>query len=121
MKFLVKVIITGLAIYLISALMPGVEVKNLTAAVLVSVLIMMLNVFVKPLLIFLTLPITVVTLGLFLLVINAVIILCASYLFKEGFQVDGFWVALLFSIVLSMTNSITDRIIARLSKDGEEE
>lgn len=119
MRFILKVLTTGLAIFIISALMPGVHVKNLMDALLVALIIMMLNVFVKPILIFLTLPITVVTLGLFLLVINAMIILCASSLFKEGFQVDGFWVALLFSIVLSMTTSVSEKIFSHLDKSEE--
>jgi putative membrane protein len=64
-----------------------------------------LNAIVKPLLVILTLPITIITLGLFLLVINAAIILLGDY-FLEGFKVDGFWWALLFSILLSVVSSI---------------
>lgn len=108
MRFLAKILSTAIAVFLIATLMPGVEVKNMSTAILVAFLLILLNVFVKPILIFLTLPITVVTLGLFLLVINAAIILVASSLLKEGFKVDGFWVALLFSIVLSMTTSLID-------------
>ena len=119
MRFTLKVLTTGLAIFIISALMPGVHVNNLLDALLVALIIMMLNVFVKPILIFLTLPITVITLGLFLLVINALIILCASVLFKTGFQVDGFWVALLFSIVLSMITSVAEKIFSHLDKREE--
>jgi putative membrane protein len=64
-------------------------------------------------LVFLTLPITVFTLGLFLLVINATIILIASNLLKDGFQVDGFWVAMLFSVVLSMVTSLLEKAAER--------
>ncbi|CAN5391749.1 phage holin family protein [soil metagenome] len=118
MQFLVKVFSTALAIFLIATLMPGVEVKSISSAILVSILLIILNVFIKPILIFLTLPITVVTLGLFLLVINAIIILLASYLLKEGFKVDGFWVAMLFSIVLSMTTSLIDSLTERYENNS---
>lgn len=113
MKFLVKVISTALAVFLIATLMPGVEVQNMPMALLVSLILVLINVYIKPILVFLTFPITVVTLGLFLLVINAFIILFTSYILKDGFKVDGFWVALLFSIVLSMLTSLIDRLTER--------
>jgi putative membrane protein len=96
--------------------MPGVEVKNLPMAILVSLILVLMNVYVKPILIFLTFPITIVTLGLFLLVINASIILITSYLLKDGFKVDGFWIALLFSVVLSMITSLIDSLTEKESK-----
>jgi len=74
------------------------------AAIIVAVVLGLLRVTVKPLLIFFTLPATIVTLGLFLLVINAVIILLADY-FVDGFAVSGFWIALLFSLLLSLFQS----------------
>ncbi len=110
MKFLVKIASTALAVFLIATLMPGVEVSNLPMAILVALILVLLNVYIKPILIFLTFPITIVTLGLFLLVINAAIILITSHLLKDGFKVDGFWVALLFSIVLSMITSLIDTL-----------
>ncbi len=113
MKFLVKILSTALAILAISTLMPGVEVQNLPMALVVSLVLIVMNVYVKPILVFLTFPITIVTLGLFLLVINASIILITSHLLKDGFKVDGFWVALLFSIVLSMTTSLIDHLIEK--------
>jgi putative membrane protein len=96
--------------------MPGVEVQGMSAAILVSFVIILLNIFLKPVLIFLTLPITVVSMGLFLLVINAGIILIASNLLKSGFKVDGFWVALLFSILLSITNSVIESLAGRMEE-----
>lgn len=85
-------------------------------AILVSLILVLMNVYVKPILIFLTFPITIVTLGLFLLVINASIILITSYLLKDGFKVDGFWIALLFSVVLSMITSLIDSLTENESK-----
>ncbi|MFM8832248.1 MAG: phage holin family protein [Cytophagales bacterium] len=70
----------------------------------------MANVIIKPILIVLTIPITVVTLGLFLLVINAIIILMADY-FVPGFSVNGFWWALAFSLIMSIFNSIINDIL----------
>lgn len=116
MKFLIRIASTALAVFLIATLMPGVEVSNLPTALLVALLLVLMNVYVKPILIFLTFPITVVTLGLFLLVINATIILVTSYLLKDGFKVDGFWVAMLFSIVLSMITSLIDSLTEKEEK-----
>lgn len=90
--------------------MPGVEVKDISSAVIVSLLLVLLNVFLKPILVFLTLPITVFTLGFFLLVINASMVLIASHLLPEGFMVDGFWVAFLFSIILSIVTAMLEFI-----------
>lgn len=73
--------------------------------IIVAAILAVLNAVVRPLLIILTIPITVFTLGIFLLVINAVIILMADYI-MPGFEVDGFWWALLFSIILAIINSI---------------
>lgn len=118
MKFLIKVASTALAVFLIASLMPGVEVRNLPMALLVSVILVLMNVYVKPILIFLTFPITIVTLGLFLLVINATIIIITSYILKDGFKVDGFWVAMLFSIVLSMITSLIDQLTDPKKEDN---
>lgn len=98
--------------------MPGVEVKNMNWALLVAFILTMLNVFIKPILVFLTLPITLVTLGLFLLVINAMIVMLAAKILPDGFFVDGFWAALIFSIVLSMTNSLLEMIFEPKNQDS---
>ena len=112
MSFLVRILTTTLAILLVTKLMPGVSVNSVTTAIILSLVLAVLNVFVKPILIFFTLPITVFTLGLFLLVINALIILIASNL-VDGFKVNGFWSALFFSIVLSLTISLFDKLNER--------
>ena len=86
-------------------LLPGVHVSDYWAALLVAFLVSFSNIFVRPVLIILTIPITIFTLGLFLLVINALIILMVDYL-VHGFSVDGFLWALGFSLILSIFNSI---------------
>ena len=100
MKFLLKIVLTAVAVLVLAHVLTGVEVANFSSAVVVAVVLGILRITVKPLLIFFTLPATIVTLGLFLLVINAIIILLADY-FVSGFAVSGFWVALLFSLLLS--------------------
>jgi len=85
--------------------LPGVEVTNFTNALIVAIVLGLLRITVKPLLIVLTLPATIITFGLFLFVVNAIIIMLAGY-FVSGFTVDGFWIAFLFSILLSMFQSV---------------
>ncbi|VAW20053.1 putative membrane protein [hydrothermal vent metagenome] len=104
MKLILKVLLTAVAVVIIAKFLPGVEIANYTSAIIVAVVLGLLRVTVKPLLIFFTLPATIVTFGLFLLVINAVIILLADY-FVGGFAVSGFWIALLFSLLLSLFQS----------------
>lgn len=85
--------------------MKGVHVDHYGYALLVAAVLALANMIVKPVLIIFTIPITIFTLGLFLLVINALIIMLVDYL-VPGFHVDGFWWALAFSIVLSIFNSL---------------
>ncbi len=85
--------------------MKGVHVEHYGYALLVAAVLALANMIVKPVLIIFTIPITIFTLGLFLLVINALIIMLVDYL-VPGFRVDGFWWALLFSVVLSIFNSL---------------
>lgn len=105
MKLIFKILLTAIAVVVIANFLPGVQIASYTSAIVVAVVLGILRVTVKPVLIFLTLPATIVTLGLFLLVINAVIILITAYL-VEVFTVSGFWVALLFSLLLSLFQSV---------------
>ncbi len=104
-NFLIRLLITALAVILTSYILPGVHVENFLSAIILALLLALLNVTLKPLLIIITIPVTFLTLGLFLLVINALIILLAD-LIMPGFIVDGFWWALAFSVVLWIINSI---------------
>jgi putative membrane protein len=105
MKFIIRFLLSGLAVLLTAYLLPGVTVENYGYALLVAVVLSLVNAIVKPVLVFLTIPITIVTLGLFLLVINAVLILLVDY-FIDGFAVTNFWWALAFSLILSLFNSM---------------
>ncbi|MBT8317372.1 MAG: phage holin family protein [Lutibacter sp.] len=104
MKLILKVLLTAIAVVILANFLPGVTLANYTSAIIVAIVLGILRVTVKPVLIFFTLPATIVTLGLFLLVINALIILLADY-FVDGFAVSGFWIALLFSLLLSLFQS----------------
>lgn len=96
---------SALAVVILSKVLPHVFVDSYTTAIIVAVVISLLNFIVKPILVLLTLPVTILTLGLFLLVINAVIILLADNLI-DGFTVDGILWAILFSLLLSFLQSI---------------
>ena len=112
MKFLAQLIISALAVIITSLILPGVHINSPLTGVIVAAVLAVLNAIIKPILVILTIPITVITFGLFLLVINAAIILLASYL-VDGFNVQDFWTALFFSIILSLVTSIFNN----LSKD----
>jgi putative membrane protein len=85
--------------------MKGVRVDGVVTALTVAVVLGLLNAFIKPVLVFFTLPFTIFTLGLFLIVINGILILVCTKI-VGGFQVDSFWTAILFSIILSISQSI---------------
>jgi putative membrane protein len=116
MNGVVRFLLSGLAVLLAAYLLPGVHVDNYGYALLVAVILAIVNVIVKPILIVLTIPITVLTLGLFLLVINALLILLVDY-FVPGFTVDGFWWALGFSLILSIFNSMFSDLSREKKKD----
>ncbi|MGB4773492.1 MAG: phage holin family protein [Chitinophagaceae bacterium] len=105
MNFIIRILITALVAYGLTYILSGIHIDKFTTALILAVVLAILNAIVKPILVVLTLPITIVTLGLFLLVINALIIMLGSKL-VSGFKVDGFWWALLFSILLSIVSSI---------------
>ena len=105
MEILVNLLINGLAVYITAHVLPGVTVSSFITAIIVSVVLGLVNTFIKPILFILTLPATIFTLGLFTLVINALMIFLVAT-FVPGFHVSGFWSALFFSLVLSLVSSI---------------
>lgn len=105
MKFLLRMLLSALAVVILSKVLPGVGVDSYVTAIIVALVLSLLNFLVRPLLVVLTLPITIITLGIFLLFINAIIILLADY-FIAGFSVQNIWWALLFSLLLSFLQSI---------------
>lgn len=110
MKLIGKILTTSILVLLISHFMNGVHVANFTTALFVAIVLGLLNVFIKPLIVLFTLPITFLTLGLFLLVINGLIIIICDNI-VGGFDVDTFFTALLFSVILSLSQSIVYAIL----------
>ncbi|MDC0303552.1 phage holin family protein [Flavobacteriales bacterium] len=117
MNTFVKIIISSLAVFLTAELLPGVGVSDYIAAIWVAIALSLLNGFLKPLLIILTIPVTIISLGFFLLVINSGIILMADY-FVDGFFVDGWFWALIFSLVLSIITSIMESLGGKKEKQS---
>ncbi|MEX0771212.1 MAG: phage holin family protein [Balneolaceae bacterium] len=107
---LYTIFINSIAVFLGAYLLRGVEVKNYWTALGVAVILALVNTFIKPLIVFLTIPLTLLTLGLFILVINAWMLMLTDK-FIEGFKVKGFFWAFIFSIVLSFLNAILYRIL----------
>ncbi len=105
MKILLKMLLTAVAVLVIANLLNGVSVANFNTALIVAITLGLLKVFIRPIIVFFTLPITIVTLGLFLFVINTFLIMLTDY-FVDGFTVSGFWIALLFSLLLSAAQSL---------------
>ncbi|HMK05240.1 MAG TPA: phage holin family protein [Ferruginibacter sp.] len=107
-KWLLKILVCAVNVFILAYILPGIEIKDMFTALLVAVILSILDAIIKPLLILLTLPATILTLGLFLFVINACIILIDDH-FVGGFKVESFWHALLFSVLLSFFNSFVHK------------
>jgi len=107
MRFLVRILVIAAVSFGLSHVLRGIHIDTFWTALVFAVVLAILNIFVKPLLILLTLPVTIITLGLFLFVINALVVLMASR-FVDGIRVAGFWWALIFSLILSVVTSILD-------------
>lgn len=108
MNPLLKILVIAAISFALAHLLKGVHADDFLTALVFALVLAVLNVFIKPLLILLTIPITLVTLGLFLLVINTLVVLLASKL-VNGFSIDNFWWGLLFSLILSLVMSAIDR------------
>lgn len=117
MNFLIKLVLTAISAMIAAYLLPGVEVDRFTSALILAAILALLNVTLKPILIVITIPITVVTLGVFLLVINTLIILIAESVIG-GFEIANFWWALGFSLLLSMLTSIFNGMAGLNNKDN---
>ncbi|MEZ6255169.1 MAG: phage holin family protein [Patescibacteria group bacterium] len=110
MKFLLNLIVSTLSVLVAAYILPGVVVSTVFVALVVAIVFGVLNAVVKPLLMFLTLPFNILTLGLFTFVVNAVLVMLASAV-VPGFGVDGFLYALLFSLVTSLVSSFLATLV----------
>ncbi len=118
MRFLVRLFFTWLAVIIASYLLPGIHINSYITALIAAAVLALLDSFVKPILVLLTIPITILTLGLFLLVINAGIVLLGAY-FVQGFKVDNFWWALLFSLVVSVIVALLESLDKKANRKRE--
>ena len=112
MRVLINWLITTVAILITAYLLPGVTVRSFVAAVVTALVLGLINAIIRPILVVLTLPLTIVTLGLFIFILNALLVLLTSAI-VPGFDVRNFWWALLFSLVFSVVSFILHRIVPR--------
>jgi putative membrane protein len=117
MRFLTRLFFTWLAVILAAAWIDGVEVRDYVTALVAAVVLSLLDSFVKPLLVLLTLPITVVSLGLFMFALNAFVVMLGADL-VDGFEVKGFWPAFWFSLLVSLVVSLLEGIDKRFRREG---
>ncbi len=110
MGFIIKILLTAVAAFVAAWILPGVEITDIKTTIIVALVLALLNTFVKPILIILTIPVTIVTLGLFLLVINILIVKWTASL-VNGFTVDGWLSALFFSLIVSAVSSILGGLV----------
>ncbi|KQT22602.1 hypothetical protein ASG22_15210 [Chryseobacterium sp. Leaf405] len=111
MNLIIRLLITAIVAYLLTKILPGVHFDGFSTAIIFAIVLGILNIFVKPILNLFGLPLTIITLGLFALVINAIIILIADY-FIDSMKVDGFLWAFIFSILLSVITSLANSMFA---------
>ncbi|NYT82680.1 phage holin family protein [Alcaligenaceae bacterium] len=110
MELILVWILNAVALLIVAYILPGITVASFGSALIAALVLGLLNTLVKPVLILLTLPITIVTLGLFLLVLNALVFWFAGSVLK-GFQVNGFWWALLGAFVYSIVSGLLSRLL----------
>lgn len=110
MRFILKFIVSAAIVFLLANFLPGIIVKDFTTSMVVVIVLSLCNAIIRPVLVLLTLPITFFTLGLFLLVINVVMIYITD-MFIPGFIVNGFFNTLIFSLLLSLLNYVSDKLL----------
>jgi putative membrane protein len=103
MEFVLHIVVTAVLLFVVGRIVPGIEVRDARAALIGALVLGIANAIVRPVLVFLTLPLTILTLGLFLFVVNALMLMLAAAL-VDGLKVRGFGAALLGSVLLSLLN-----------------
>ncbi len=110
MNIIISLLVNAFAVFVADYILPGVQVDSFLTAIIIAVILGVVNTFIKPILLFLALPITIITFGLFAFVINALIILAVAAI-VPGFVVNGFLWALIFAIVLSLISSFLNSLV----------
>ena len=111
MGFILKILATAVAVYFAAWVLPRVNIDSVQTAMIVALVFALLNAIVRPILVLLTIPITLITLGLFLLIINIIIVMLTDSLIA-GFEVRGWLSALLFSLIVSSVSSLLHKIVS---------
>ena len=110
MNIVIRFAVLVISVFVASYIIPGVDIDNTSSLLVVAVLLGIVNTFIKPILVVFTLPLTIVTLGLFLLILNGLLVLLLSNI-VPGFAVTGLFVAILFSIVVSLVSSFLNHLV----------
>ena len=105
MDLIIKLLVNAIGVFAFGAILRGVHVKSFGTSLIVAVLLAVINAIVRPIVVVLTLPVTIITLGLFLLVINALMVMLVDWI-VDGLEIDSFWWALIFSVLMSLLNVI---------------
>ncbi|OEH92237.1 phage holin family protein [Bacillus solimangrovi] len=111
MKWLIHLLVNSIVLIIVSNYLDSFYLEGIQAAILASVLLSILNVIVKPILVLLTLPVTVLSLGFFLFIINAFTLMIAQTLMGESFVIDGFGTAILAAIIISLLNLLIQKLV----------
>lgn len=109
MSIIINLIVSTIAVLATVYILPGVKISGFETAIILAIVLGIINTFIKPVLNLLTLPLTIITLGLFQLILNALLIILATFI-VPGFVVDNFWWALLFALVLSIINGFLNTL-----------
>jgi len=110
MKLIIELFIKAFVLLITTRIVPGFSIDSWTSALIVAFILGVLNIFIKPILLFLTLPVTILTLGLFMFVINALLLIIASKL-VSGFQIESFGTAIIAAVVITIISSLVNLFI----------
>jgi len=110
LKIIMRWVVSALALYIVSKILPGMHLTNFGSALIAVLIIGFVNALIKPILFLLTLPVTIITFGLFSFILNALMLMLASAI-TPGFKIDGFVTALLASILLSIITTILHALV----------
>lgn len=112
-RWLIQIVVNSVVLLMVAGYIDAFELSSVWAAIGASVILALSNVFLKPIMVVLTLPFTIFTFGLFLFVINALILLLVASLMGSAFQIDGFGIALLAAVIISVFNLLIENVIIK--------
>lgn len=116
MKLLIALVINTLALLITDYLIPGIDIVNIQTAIVAAIILGLVNTFIKPILLFLTFPLTLLTLGLFVFIVNAIMLFLTSFI-VDGFNISGWLPAILGAVVLSVVSTILSMLAGDLKKN----